>query len=570
MTLLCRKGRIVPVAPVSRRSLWYLLTLALFVWGAKYHPFLEAPRVIDDDARQHVYWTYRFQDPTLFPDDVLTTFISAPQVAPPGYQALYAIGARLMDALLFSQLLSLGLLLWCVWLMWRIGLQGGGTQSSAFAAGLLLFYVLYSSSGGLPKSFGFPLLLLGIYLAQRQAFTGLAGLFVLQSVLYPPILLNTGALAAATWWRAWRQGTQPTIWRQWLILGLGVGLAASVLVTVYTALPAPSFGHMVTRQQAAAMPEFSRQGRTAFYGDTPLQTFLNDRAGIGAERLYGFLLILVLIAAIRWPAPVVVPPVVQDLVWTSAVLFGLAHLVLFKLHLPARYVIYTLPVAILILIATHGRGTRSALYNRWPVLGRGPAWLARHRVWSWLGLGVLAIAFVYAQNRYIAAVDPLTIQVSRPALRLYHYLHTLPKDVLIAGHPLEMDNIPLFAQRKVLVNQELSLPYFLDYYIPVRQRLLDTLLAYYAAEPQAVQRFAQHYGVDYIVLNMQHFTPAFLSGTIYYEPFDSLVKAQLSEAPHFALLAAEVGEQVYAEAPYIVVSLRPTKRGKDGGTAARR
>jgi hypothetical protein len=496
---------------------------------------------------------------------LLTDFISSYQVAPPGYQMLYAIGSRLMDPLLFSQLLSLGLLLACVWLLWRIGQQIGGGPASAFAAFLLLMYVLYSSSGGLPKSFGFPLLLSGVLLALRRAFGGLAGLFVVQSVLYPPMLLNTGALAAVTWLRAWRHSTGKAVWWALGVLGVGVGAAAWALFSVYGATT--PFGPIVTRSLAAAMPEFAAQGRTAFYGETWWQTLLNDRGGIGADRLYGFIIILGVIAVVRWPGRLVVPVVIKDLVWTSLILFGLAHAVLFKLHLPSRYVLYTLPTAAIVLIAANGAGTCRTLQLRWPPLGHTLRWLRDQRRLWWTSVIVVALAFVYVQNRYIVVVDPLTMRIDRLALDVYRYLQTLPNDIVITGHPWEMDNIPLFARRQVLANQELSLPYFTGYYAEVRQRLLDSLTAYYAADAQQVQQFVQRYGVDYILLNTRHFTPEFLQGRIYYEPFNSLVQAQLTDAPRFALLEAAVGERVYSQGPYILVSFAHRKEGRDGGAA---
>ena len=564
---LLERGAITPLAilPFSHRSLLYFVALTVCLWSAKYHPFLAVPRVIDDDARQHVYWTYRFQDADLFPNDLLTDFISSYQVAPPGYQMLYALGVYLMDPLLFSQLLSLGLLLVSVWLLWRIGQYMSGEHASTFAACLLLIYVLYSSSGGLPKSFGFPLLLSGVLLALRRAFGGLAGLFVVQSVLYPPMLLNTGALAAVTWLRVWRHSTDKAIWWSLGMLGVGVGVASWVLGHVYGTTATAPFGPMVTRSLAAAMPEFAAQGRTAFYGETWWQTLLNDRGGIGAERLYGFIIILGIIAVVRWPARLVVPAVVTDLVWTSLLLFGLAHAVLFRLHLPSRYVLYTLPIAALVLIAANGAGTCHMLQFRWPLLGYTlRRWRSQRRLW-WASVVVVVLAFVYVQNRYIVVVDPLTIRIDRLALHVYRHLQTLPKDVVIAGHPWEMDNIPLFAHRKVLANQELSLPYFTGYYAEVRQRLLDSLTAYYAADAQQVQQFVQRYGVDYILLNTQHFTPEFLQERLYYEPFKSLVRARLTESPRFALLEAAVGERVYIQEPYILVSFAHRKKGRDGG-----
>jgi hypothetical protein len=154
-------------------------------------------------------------------------------------------------------------------------------------------------------------------------------------------------------------------------------------------------------------------------------------------------------------------------------------------------------------------------------------------------------------------------------MHLYRYLQTLPKDALIAGHPLEMDNIPLFARRKVLANQELSLPYYRGYYAEVRRRLSASLAAYYANDAQEIQHFVQQYGVDFILVNRRHFTPEFLSGTIYYEPFNSFVKQRLSTHQRFALLEAAVGQHVYADGSYILVSFVDLQKGRDGGAADR-
>ena len=119
----------------SRAALAVVVLLAL-----KFHlaPILD-PWRIDGDARQHVFWTYRFADPALFPGDPLVRFISSPRFDPPGYQALYAVGAPLLDALLFSKLLGLALALLAGWLAWRDTLHCVGGPKSKRLAGALVF-----------------------------------------------------------------------------------------------------------------------------------------------------------------------------------------------------------------------------------------------------------------------------------------------------------------------------------------------------------------------------------------------------------------------------------------------
>jgi hypothetical protein len=539
--------------------------MAVFVWVVKYQPFAASPRLFDGDARQHVYWTYTFRDAALFRHDWLTDFISSAKVAPLGYKALYYVGTRLLDPLWFSQLLSLLLVGLSLPLIYRIGEDLGGSRGGLMAGCLLVvFYFMSNASGGFPRSFALPLLLGCVSLLRRRAFGRLTLLLPLQSLLYPPILLNSVALAAAVWFRDWnrRPGTQS--WHQALVLCLGVGLAGGTLLNVYSFSPRTSFGHIVSRHEAREMPEFAAQGRSKFFDRTLLLTLLNRRAGIAAESLAWLAALLVIMFLIRWPAGVLIPSLATDMAATSLGLFGLAHLVLFKLHLPARYVMYTFPLAAILVLAANIEPAVAAAGKRWPACDHGARHLYRHPGIRWGTLGLVALVFFYAQNRYtIMSVR----QVDSDALHLYRYLQTLPKDVLIAGHPEEMDNIPLFARRKVLVNQELSLPYFTGYYAQVRQRLFAMLAAYYATDIQDIQRFVQSYSVDYILVNTQHFDTLFLQGTIYDEPFGSFVRQRLDIHKRFALLDAPILQRVYERGPYVLISFIDRKKGEHGTSA---
>lgn len=536
----------------DRYYLCLLAAIAAFIWITKYHPFLDTPRIFDADARQHVYWTYKFRDPELFRNDLLTTYISSPKVAPLGYQALYYLGAQIVDPLLFSQMLSLVLVLISAALLFKISVPIGNIRGSAVATFLFVVcYFLYHYSGGLPRSFAFPLLLGGLYVLRQRAWWRLAGMLVVQSLLYPPILVNTAALAVLTWWRARRPPTSEAFWTPLLALGLALAVVAGIRFGLPVSARYEILGNIVSRREARSMPEFGAQGRTSFFEATFLQTLLNRRAGIRIDRFYGLGGLILAMFIVCGPSRFVVPRLAKDLLWTSLLSFSLAHLVLFQLYLPARYVLFTFFLAALLIVAANVETTRDVLLRRCPGLVRLLTGLRRHRGLLWLALGGLMVAFTYAQDRYFVLSE---IRVERPEMNLYRFLHNLPKDALIAGHPMTLNNVPLMAQRKVLVNQELAEPFYTGYYTRLRQRLFDTFTAYYTDDVQQLWQFIRRYGVDYILVDTRHFEAPFLAGPIFYEPFGSFIRPQLSSRRHFALLEIPPEQQVYEQGPYRVVS----------------
>ena len=72
--------------PRAQRTIAVALVVlvAAIVATRNYLPDLLSPFRFEDDARQHVWWTYRFADPDLFPNDPAATYFSAFTFAPPG------------------------------------------------------------------------------------------------------------------------------------------------------------------------------------------------------------------------------------------------------------------------------------------------------------------------------------------------------------------------------------------------------------------------------------------------------------------------------------------------------
>ena len=288
----------------ANRVLLALFLITLFLGWTRYHPIGEDVVVFDDDARQHVYWTAKFQDPDLFPDDPITDFISSYLFDPPGYQFVYRIGTRFMDPLPFSQLLSVAMMLLSVWLLDALLKRYGASPSARLICGtLFIFYCnmnfVHNVLGGLPRTFAYPLLM-GFIIVLQKGFFKRSLLFVLfETVIYPPILLNTFALAGAEILTQFFKGASiKKLLPDTAVLVALVCAAGLFLANIYGGEGREAAGPQVTYEQAKQMEEFHPGGRSEFFQDNPVSYYLFGRSGIGVRHLSGFLVIGFVMAAV--------------------------------------------------------------------------------------------------------------------------------------------------------------------------------------------------------------------------------------------------------------------------------
>jgi len=544
---------------VSRggKGIVFLWCLTLFCWWVRYHPPGVPWTVIDDDARQHVYWTAKLQDPELFPDDLLTRFVSSNILDPVGYKVLYRLGVSFMDPIMFSRILTLALLLCSLWLLDLLNRSWIPDPGGRLFCGLLfLFYSLYGNSGGMPRAFAYPLLLGFLLFLQERAYWGAAVMVGLETVLYPPMLPNSLALGAWALVSRFYQGERGRKW-VWdassLVL---VTLAAALfLVSIYSGGDGEVWGPQITVEQAKAEPEFHENGRTEFFRDNMFAYLLLGRSGIGLYEMVGFLAILGGMTALIGFRKLRFPSTAFHLIWTSLALFVLAHLVLFKLYLPSRYTTFTIPLALMIVIGANMDPFREALR---PLLEKWRRFLPerdRARWIGWMVVLVTAIVYAYVQGHVIVRADSEVAVLDGQEQEMLAFLATLPKDVVIAGHPCVMDNVPLISRRQVLANRELALPYYTGYYIRVRKRLFDLFEAYYGINPQEVDRFSKTYGVNVWVIRKSDFEPAFLKGRIFDEPFNKAVKERIGENKAFVLHKAPPDLKCFENKRYFVLCM---------------
>lgn len=537
------------------KELIILWCVALFAWWIRYHPPGLDLLVFDDDARQHVYWTARFQDPELFQDDLQTDFIISSGFNPLGYRALYWLGTRFLDPLSFSQFVTLLLLLTSLWLLHELSSEIIPNSRGRLVCGLLfLFYSLYMASGGFPRSFTYPILLAFLVLLHKGAFRLAMSTMLAAVLFYPPVFINILALAAWEFFcRRIRRVKGRRLLSDFLTLVLVVSACGLFLFSQYGNTDDKMWGEHVTLEQAKAMPEFHPQGRTAFFRSNPVSYLLLGRSGIGATHIVGFVIIFLLIPLFWGVDRIRFPSISRELVLTSLIVFGAAHFLLFRLHLPSRYTLYTIPLAFILAIGASLAG----VFERYqagpePIPGKKGGGRVSKGL-GWVAPAILLCAYGYVQGHYICRIDPQLVTLNREDREMLGFLATLTKDTLVAGHPMDMDNVPLVTRRKVLANHEMSLPYYLGYYHQIRIRISDMLKAYYTTRWEDVESFINHYGVDSLVIRNEHFRKDFVKGRLYFEPFNNELKKSWGIENRFLLADPPTQLRCFENNRYIVL-----------------
>lgn len=466
--------------------------------------------LVQDDARQHVFWMWRFVDPELFPGDLIADYFQS--VAPAGYTNLYRLAAAIgIEPFLFNKLLPVGLLLITAGYTFGVCYELFPVPAAAFGASLLLSQALGMTDtliSGTQKAFLYPLFMAFLfYLLRRSRLcwltVALLGLFYPQMVLVAAGILALRLLA----WRNGRLSLCPDK-REFWFCAIALGVIFAVMLPY--AIGNSEYGPTISASQARELPEFvEKHGRSRFfYDDEPARFWLEGRSGIRlasaltpATNAVGFVLLFLPILR-RW-SPLTEKfkngAVLVQLLGASMTWYFAAHAALFKLHLPSRYsghslrILFVLSAAIALFILIDG-------------------------VWNWakqkqysterslLALGV-TVFFAIPLLVYPAWVSsfPTAAYKVGSAPQLYRFLQQQPKDTLLASLSEETNNVPSFARRSILVGSEYAIPYHLGYYRQVRQRLADLIEAQYSFDKGAIAEFIQQYGIDFWLLDRDAF-----------------------------------------------------------------
>lgn len=478
------------------------LTIAAMYSGVYLHQAFSAPYVVQDDARQSLVWMWRLIDPDLFrghptPTGSTSLIVDYFQsVAPFGYASLYRGFAVLgIDPLLLSKLLppilALGTTIGC----FTLSMQMVPLPLMAFVATLLFNQNLWMRDdlpSASPRAFLNLFFLAFLVALLRGSLLGCAVTIALLGLFYPQYVFIAAGMLLVRLLQSPRQTVSLCL----------VGLAVAVLVMLPFALSASEFGPTITAAAARSLPEFSPTGRARFFFDDFGRYWLSGgRSGLQVPfdpPLIGLGVLLPVLYRFpdRFPLLQRVKhlSMLVHLTLVSLVMFGLAHAMLFKLHLPSRYTQHSLRIVMALAAAIVLTALIDALHHQ------GQRWFA-----------IVIVALLLVGYPFTLTNFPRTSYVIGKMPALYEFIAQQPKTAVIASLAEEANNLPVFARRSVLVGSEYAIPYHLGYYRRFRQRVLDLITAEYSPNLQRMQTTIANYGITLWIVDRANFTPEALA-----------------------------------------------------------
>ena len=316
-----------------------------------------------------------------------------------------------------------------------------------------------------------------------------------------------------------------------------IGLFTASIILLGYGIQTSDFAPVISAQAAKVLPEFAAGGRSTFFSDNWVRFWLiGRRSGFFPVEwpyslmcTYGLALWWLISYPQKFPLVKKISPktiIIPQLLLVSSCLYLLAHLLLFRLHLPGRYTHHSIRICLALL-----DGITITIISQ-AIIEFSQKFLTTKLFNSRLGksllFGILLIALLYPT--YAAQSYPQRLgYVTGEATQLYQFLQQQPADTLVVTLSKEADMIPSLAQRSVLTAAEYSIPYHQGYYQQLRRKIVDTISAQYSSNPQVVKQFIDRYQPDLWLLDRNAFTGEYLLNNPWLQQFNPVTQQALEQ-----------------------------------------
>ena len=540
-----------------------LLNYGLLFWFSLSEYWFN-PAWTTDDAMQQIFPFHKVYNPGIFEGDYITTSMTA-YLAPVHYYLAYAVTWLTGDPIMMSHWLMLIQMLGTLIFLF-LAVQ---KASATFPACIAVVWFIHSRhlvqrlTGGLPRGWIAPMIAMYFYFMISRKHWAVIITLMLSCLLNPlaAFMLTIAYGLNLLWLLYWKESRALT-WRPFIRFLLACPVIAGTTY-VTTARP-PELGHMVTYEEAMAMPELSKEGGR--FKIVPFQSPWSEITNYGSQVfvtafykgpkffkrnmhwfICGILALLLLLSIVRKQSAI--PSELTIFLTATIVAYLLARQFAFELYIPTRYLRF--PIG-MFLIASISIGVWKAFAFRLPNfnVARTHLDLVRDeiRVYWASFVAFIAIAILV----FLGSGDGLARKASfnYVAGQDGHVFEWIRKntfqDSVIAGHPLFMDAIPLFAIRRVYVSNETTHPFYDKYYSEMKRRTEISLKAHFARNLRELSSILEHEKIDYFVFERKRFYPDELKAATYFAPFDILAE-ELTRPPYEEFAYRALPEEVDTE-----------------------
>lgn len=557
---------VVPATFDFRTVFWFVvsLTFSVFFANKALHQAFANPFIVQDDARQHVFWMERFLDPQLFPDDLIANYFQS--VAPAGYSAFYNLMAHFgLDPLVMNKLLpmALGLIAttYCFLLCQRILPSPG----AAFFSTLILNQSIWMQDdlvSATPRAFLYPLFLAFLYYLVKGSRGACLAVIALQGLFYPStVFITAGVLVLSLVTFERRRLRVSRVRHDYLFCAAGLAIVMCVLL--FYAFKLRGVGPVITASEARALPEFLPGGRTSFFGYDFWRFWVTrKRSGLLPDPLLEDLplyaaLLLPLVIYYRRAFPLAQKitesiNILPRIILTSLFMFAAAHVMLFRLHHPNRYTQHSLRIVFAIAAGASIAIMLDGLFD-W-ARRLSARMLARQA--AAVTLALIVVVLLVRFPRFVEGFPDTKYRVGNEP-ELYEFFSRQPKDAMVASLAQEVRNIPAFSKRSILVAREYALAYHTRYYAQMQERASDLIAAHYSPDLSVLQSFIRKYRVTFFMVNRKAFNPHYIERDSWmqqYQPAAAEALDQLERGTVPALSNLMTTCAVFENEEYVVLS----------------
>jgi hypothetical protein len=450
---------------------------------------LANPIFLGWDASRTFYWTVTLWDPELFPNCLFTDFYRFFYQSI-GVKSAYALIAHFTNPIHVYMYIMIVMYTLSSCLVFKIAKHISGNRTAVIA--LLLFllkddYMWYFFRDGMPRSFVFPSLLLFVYALQKWdlkwIYLSFVGIAFFGPVVFPVSYLLFAFFIIEPFLRAPKLRLAITT-----LLKLSIPVLPILLAITYRHMTTKHFyGPILNQTNFYLHPEFIAVVPEFLDPLKSLWVQMSDTLPL--PLITGLLSVLLGIGwaihdrhnSARWNKIVLALMMIP----ISLFALGSAYVFMFHFYCPSRQVMYSLPLAFILLGAYGaGRCLDQLKSQRWIV----PSMLGMFIVFR-------ACSLLIPENISTNARLPM------PSA-LIAYIRALPKDALIAADPRLAGYIPMYLYRKVFYDpNSLDATFFPQYENVVRQREKELCDALYSGNLNQLRDLKKTYGVSCLIFD---------------------------------------------------------------------